>query len=154
MANDQPADSGPGALFTDLYELTMLQAYEAEGMTAPAVFELFFRQLPVDRTYVMAAGLDDVLDYIERLHFTADDLAWLQQQHFNETFLQTLRDFRFTGDIYAVPEGTVVFENEPVLQVIAPLPQAQLIETYVLNQIHLQSVAATKATRLTPLARR
>src|SRR5687768_8782270 len=89
MTNDHPAGSGPGALFTDLYELTMFQAYAAEDMTAPAVFELFFRQLPADRTYVMAAGLDDVLDYIEGLRFTADDLAWLQQQHFNQAFLQT-----------------------------------------------------------------
>jgi nicotinate phosphoribosyltransferase len=130
----------------------MLQAYAAEGMTAPAVFELFFRQLPANRTYVMAAGLEDVLDYIEALHFTDDDLAWLQRQPFSETFLHTLRDFCFTGDIYAVPEGTVVFENEPVLQVVAPLPQAQLIETYVLNQIHLQSVAATKAARVVTAA--
>ena len=152
MAYGQPEQSGAGALFTDLYELTMLQAYEAEGMMAPAVFELFFRQMPADRTYVMAAGLNDVLDYVEGLRFTDDELSWLQRQPLSETFLQSLRNFRFTGDIYAVPEGTVVFENEPILQVIAPLPQAQLIETYVLNQIHLQSVMATKAARVVTAA--
>lgn len=152
MSNHKPPEVWTSALFTDLYELTMLQAYDAEGMTAPAVFELFFRQLPADRTYVMAAGLDDVLHYLETLRFTEDDLAWLQQQQFSQTFLHGLRDFRFTGDVYAVPEGTVVFENEPVLQVIAPLPEAQLIETYVLNQIHLQSVAATKAARVVTAA--
>ena len=153
IAHHKPPEVWTSALFTDLYELTMLQAYDAEGMTAPAVFELFFRQLPADRTYVMAAGLDDVLHYLETLRFTDDDLAWLQQQQqFSESFLHRLRDFRFTGDVYAVPEGTVVFENEPVLQVVASLPEAQLIETYVLNQIHLQSVAATKAARVVTAA--
>ena len=141
------------ALFTDLYELTMLQAYYAEGMTATAVFELFFRELPARRNYIMAAGLDDVLSYLEELRFTDDELAWLEQRgQFSEALLEALRHFRFTGDVYAVPEGTIVFENEPVVQVVAPLPEAQLVETYVLNQIHLQSVAATKAARVVTAA--
>jgi nicotinate phosphoribosyltransferase len=146
-------DPHASALFTDLYELTMLQAYDAEGMTAPAVFELFFRRLPPNRNYVMVAGLEEVLHYLEHVHFIDDELAWLRQRRqFSEAFLRTLQDFRFTGDVYAVPEGTIVFENEPVLQVCAPLPEAQLIETYVLNQIHLQSVAATKAARIVTAA--
>src|SRR5918999_5157749 len=141
------------ALFTDLYELTILQAYYAEGMTAPATFELFFRQLPENRSYVMAAGLDDVLSYIENLRFTDDDLTWLGALGlFSDSLIEQLRGFRFTGDVYAVPEGTIVFENEPVLQVIAPLPEAQLIETYALNQTHLQSVCATKAARIVTAA--
>lgn len=149
MGETAPFDPHHSALFTDLYELTMLQAYYAEHMTGRAVFELFFRKLPSRRNYVMAAGLDDVLTYLENLRFSADELAWLQQQQqFSEAFLRQLADLRFTGDVYAVPEGSIVFANEPVLQVIAPLPEAQLIETYVLNQIHLQSVAATKASRV------
>ena len=141
------------ALFVDLYELTMLQSYYAEGMTALAVFELFFRQLPARRHYTMVAGLDDVLHYLEHLRFTAEEVAWLRQrQQFSEAFLHRLADFRFTGDVYAIPEGTVVFATEPVLQVVAPLPEAQLIETYILNQIHVQSVAATKAARVVTAA--
>lgn len=141
------------ALFTDLYELSMLQAYAAEDMKAPAVFELYFRERPTDRNYIMAAGLDTVLDYLETLRISDDEVAWLrQQQQFAEQFLQQLRQFRFTGDVYAVPEGTVVFENEPVFQVVAPLPEAQFIETYVLNQIHVQSVAASKAARIVTAA--
>lgn len=153
MSHNDHFDPHHSALFTDLYELTMMQAYYAEGMTGQAAFELFFRKLPKSRNYVMAAGIDEVLNYLENVRFTDDDLAWLRQKgQFSEAFLQTLRDFRFTGDVYAVPEGTIVFENEPVVQVVAPMPQAQLVETYVLNQIHLQSVAATKAARVVTAA--
>jgi len=141
------------ALFTDLYQLTMLQAYYAERMTAPAVFELFFRKFPKQRNYVMAAGLNDALDFLENLRFSENELEWLRKNHpFKEEFLDRLREFRFTGDVYAVAEGTLVFENEPVLQVIAPLPEAQLVETYLLNQFHLQSLAATKAARVVTAA--
>jgi len=138
------------ALFTDLYELTMLGAYHAEDMTGTAVFELFFRELPPHRNYVVAAGLDAVLDYLESLRFTSADLAWLREfGGFDEAFLEWLTTLRFTGDVHAVPEGTVVFPNEPIIQVVAPLPQAQLVETYVLNQVHVQSLVATKASRIT-----
>lgn len=144
--NDNPHRS---ALFTDLYELTMLGAYYGEGMTGTAVFELFFRDLPRHRNYVVAAGLDDVLDYLEHLHFTQSDLDWLaDMEQFDDEFLRSLASLRFTGDVHAVPEGTVVFPNEPLVQVVAPLPQAQLVETYVLNQIHVQSLVATKAARV------
>src|SRR5262249_12928696 len=114
------------ALFTDLYCLTMAQAYDAEGMDRPAGFELFFRQLPADRNYFVAAGLDDVLTCLEHLRFTDDDLEFLRRQaSFTTRFLQRLGALRFTGDVYAVPEGTPVFPNEPLLQVVAPLFEAQ-----------------------------
>jgi len=149
MTRSSSFDPHRSALFTDLYELTMLQAYYAEGMQATAVFELFFREMPPQRNFIMAAGLEDVLAYLEGLQFTADDLAWLRTQGgFSDAFLESLRDFRFTGEVFAVPEGTVVFPHEPLIQISAPLPEAQLVETYVLNQIHLQSLAATKAARV------
>lgn len=147
-------DPHHSALFTDLYQLTMLQAYYAEGLTEDATFELYFRELPEHRNYVMAAGLEQVLDYLEELRFSEADLEWLDGLgQFSKTFLDTLRAFRFSGEVWAVPEGTVVFENEPVVQITAPLPEAQLVETFVLNQIHLQSVAATKAARVVTAAR-
>jgi nicotinic acid phosphoribosyltransferase len=153
MSVDQPIDTYHRALFTDLYELSMMQAYYADDMTATAVFELYFRELPTDRNYVMVAGLDDVLQHLETLHISDDEVAWLcQLRQFDEKFLQQLCNLRFTGDVHAMPEGTLVFENEPVLQVVAPLPEAQFIETYVLNQIHVQSVAASKAARIVTAA--
>ncbi len=149
MVGSPQFDPHHSALFTDLYQLTMLQAYYAEGMTEDATFELYFRKLPKRRNFVMAAGLEQVLDFLEELHFSETDLEWLDGLgQFSKDFLDTLRAFRFSGEAWAVPEGTVVFENEPVVQITAPLPEAQLVETFVLNQIHLQSLAATKATRL------
>ncbi|MGA8258966.1 MAG: nicotinate phosphoribosyltransferase [Arenicellales bacterium] len=137
------------ALFTDLYELTMLAAYHAEGLSGTAVFELFFRELPGHRNYVVAAGIEDVLDYLEHLRFRESDIEWLAGLGtFDQGFLKALHDFRFTGDVHAVREGTVVFPNEPLLQIVAPIPEAQLVETYVLNQVHIQSLAATKAARI------
>ena len=141
------------ALFTDLYELTMAQAYHAEGMDQLAVFELTFRQLPPSRSFIVAAGFTDVLDFLTDLHFTDDDLSYLRGRgEFTDEFLTCLGSLRFSGDVYAVPEGTVVFPNEPLLQVIAPIIEAQLIETFVLNQIHFQSIAATKAARVVAAA--
>ena len=141
------------ALFTDLYELTMLQAYFEEGMTEEAVFSLFVRRLPARRNYLLACGLDNVLDYLENLRFGDDDLAYLASLgKFSDRFLGWLRDFHFTGDVYAVPEGTPIFPNEPLLELVAPLPQAQLVETLVMNQIHLQTVLATKAQRVVTAA--
>jgi nicotinate phosphoribosyltransferase len=145
----QPHGSGGAALFTDLYELTMAQAYDAEGMDRQAVFELYFRRMPERRGYIVAAGLADVLAYLEDWRFSADDLDYLRGQgSFRESFLERLRDMRFTGDVYAVPEGTPVFPYEPLVQVVAPVIEAQLIETYLLNQVHLQSVVASKAARV------
>ena len=137
--NPLPAE----ALFTDLYELTMAQAYQAEGMDQLAVFELAFREMPRNRNYVVAAGF----------HFSAGEIDYLRANgEFSEVFLNALERLRFTGDVNAVPEGTLVFPNEPLLQVIAPIAEAQLIETFVLNQIHFQSIAATKAARVVAAA--
>ncbi len=141
------------ALFTDLYQLTMAQAYDAEQMNGTAVFELFFRRMPPTRNYYVAAGLEDVLAYLENLHVTDDDLAYLREQgQFSEKFLARLKQLRFDGDIYAMREGTAVFANEPLVQVVAPIFEAQLIETVVLNQMHFQSIAATKAARVVSAA--
>jgi nicotinate phosphoribosyltransferase len=142
------------ALFTDLYEVTMAQAYMAERMSGTAVFETFFRKLPHGRSYVMAAGLSDVLDFLEAFEFRQADIDYLRRLRlFTEEFLQSLSKVRFTGDVWAVPEGTVVFPNEPIVQVIAPILEAQLAETFVVNQIHLQSVIASKAARVVEAAR-
>ncbi len=141
------------ALFTDLYELTMLQAYHEEGLHEPAVFSLFVRRLPHRRNYLLACGLDTILEQLEGLRFESSDLDYLVSlERFSDQFLRWLEDFRFTGSVHAVPEGTPVFANEPILEVTAPLPEAQLIETLVMNQIHLQTVQASKAARLVTAA--
>jgi nicotinate phosphoribosyltransferase len=140
-------------LFTDLYQLTMLQAYLDEGMTESAVFSLFVRRLPAQRTFLLACGLETVLQQLEELHFTEDDCAYLASLRlFSEGLLDWLRGFRFSGDVFAVPEGTPVFANEPILEIVAPLPEAQLIETLVMNQIHLQTLLASKAARVVAAA--
>ena len=142
------------ALFTDLYQLTMPQAYFEEGMTERAVFSLFVRRLPRNRSFLIACGLDTILDYLETLRFTQHDLAYLDTlSMFSDRFLSWLADFRFTGDVYAVREGTPVFANEPILEVEATLPEAQLIETFVLNQVQLQTMLASKAHRVVTAAR-
>jgi nicotinate phosphoribosyltransferase len=141
------------ALFVDLYELTMPQAYLEEGLTADAVFMLFVRRLPKGRNHLLACGLDTVLDYLERLRFSDEALAYLASLgRFSGRFLSWLSDFRFTGDVYALPEGTPFFADEPILEVVAPLPQAQLVETLVMNQIHLQTLLASKAQRVVTAA--
>ena len=137
------------ALLTDLYELSMLEAYAARGMNGSAVFELFFRRLPPERGFLLAAGLDQALTFLETVRFSADDLAWLRETgRFAPGFIDSLAGFRFTGDVDAVPEGTSVFADEPVLRVTAPLPEAQLVETRLLNIIHFQTVIASKAARM------
>ena len=141
------------ALFIDLYEVTMAQAYVVEQISGTAVFETVFRKLPHGRSYLMAAGLSDVLDFLEALRFDQEDLQYLREMGtFTDEFLQRLAEVRFTGDVWAAPEGTVVFPNEPIVQVMAPILEAQLVETFVVNQIHLQSVIATKAARVVDAA--
>lgn len=136
------------ALLTDLYQLTMLQAYWYEGMEETAVFELFVRQLPPNRNFLVAAGLEQALEYLENLAFSDAECAFLAQSgFFDPAFIDRLRTFRFTGDIYAMPEGTVFFANEPILRVVAPLPQAQLVETRLINLLHFQTLIASKAAR-------
>jgi len=148
-----PAASGPSALLTDLYQLTMIQAYLDHGKTQAAVFEFFVRKLPPRRGFLMAAGLDTALDYLEGLRFSDADLAWLASSgRFSRDLIDHLRDLRFSGDVHAMPEGTVFFANEPILRVVAPLPQAQLVETRLVNILHYQSLIATKAARLKLLA--
>ena len=141
------------ALFTDLYELTMLQAYFEEAMAAPAVFSLFVRRLPKQRNYLLAAGLDPLLGYLETLSFTDEDIRYLASlERFSTRFLERLRNLRFTGDVWAVPEGTPVFANEPILEIEAPLPEAQLVETLVMNQVHVHTLLASKAARVVAAA--
>jgi nicotinate phosphoribosyltransferase len=142
------------ALFTDLYELTMAQAYRAEGMAAKAVFELAYRKLPEHRNYIVAAGLADALRFLAQFQFTKDELDWLSGQPvLSESFVASLVDLRFTGDVYAMPEGTPVFPHEPLLQVVAPITEGQLVETALLNLIHFQSLALTKAERIVRAAK-
>jgi nicotinate phosphoribosyltransferase len=140
-------------LLTDFYELTMMQAYhqsaKESGQNQRAVFDMFYRENPCGNGYSVAAGLAQLIDYIKNLHFNDDDIEYLRSvKTFREPFLAYLKDFRFTGDIYAVPEGTVVFPGEPLIRVDAPLAEAQFIETALLNIINHQSLIATKAARV------
>jgi nicotinate phosphoribosyltransferase len=135
-------------LLTDLYQLTMLQGYFEERMEETAVFEFFVRKLPPERNFFIAAGLESLLVYLEELRFRPEELAWLSGTgRFSKTFIDYLSRLRFAGDVDAMPEGTVFFPNEPIVRVTAPLPQAQLIETRLINLLHLQILIASKAAR-------
>ena len=136
-------------LLTDLYQLNMLQAYLDHGKTDTAVFEFFVRRLPARRGFLMAAGLEQALDFLENLQFSNDEINWLRQNYrFTDRFLDYLTRLRFTGDVDAIPEGTIFFANEPIIRVTAPLPEAQLVETRLINILHFQSVVASKAARM------
>jgi len=136
-------------LLTDLYELTMMQGYYAKGQNEKVIFDVFFRQNPSNNGYSVCAGLDQVIDYIKNLNFTYEDVDYLRGLGiFNEDFLHYLSGFHFSGDIYAIPEGTVIFPKEPILKVIAPIMEAQLVETAILNIINHQSLIATKTSRV------
>ena len=135
------------ALITDLYELTMAASYLRRGMTAPATFSLYVRGLPSDRGFLVAAGIDDCLDYLEGFRFEDQDLEWLAHHGFSLETVDALRDLRFTGDVEAVEEGRVILAGEPLIEVTAPLPEAQLVETSLLNHVTFQTAVATKATR-------
>lgn len=135
-------------LLTDLYQLTMLQAYFDQGMTDTAVFEFFVRKLPAGRNFLLAAGLAQVLDFLSDLRFTEKELDWMAGcGRFHSRFIESLRALRFTGDVQAMPEGTVFFADEPILRVVAPLPQAQLVETRLINLLQFQTLVASKAAR-------
>lgn len=137
------------ALATDLYELNMVQAYRDRGEEGEAVFEFFVRRLPERRGFLLAAGLEDVLTYLETLRFGAEEIDWLKQSgRFRANLIDYLAGFRFTGDVHAIPEGTVCFPNEPLVRITAPLPQAQLIETRLINILHFQTMVASKAARM------
>ncbi len=137
-------------LLTDLYELTMMQGYFKEkDANETVIFDMFYRNNPHGNGFAVCAGLDQVIEYIRDLHFDKSDIAYLRSVGiFEEDFLEYLRDFRFTGDIYAIPEGTVVFPREPLVKVTAPIMQAQLVETALLNIINHQSLIATKTERI------
>ena len=136
------------ALFTDLYELTMAQAFYQQGMFAQATYSLFTRQYPPNRAFLVAAGLEDVLDYLENLRFSPASLDYLCSIGiFDSNFVEYLKDLRFTGSVRAIPEGRLFFTDEPVLEVTAPIIEAQIAETFIINQINFQSLLTTKAAR-------
>jgi nicotinate phosphoribosyltransferase len=141
-------------LFTDLYELTMAQAFYQQEMSAPATFSLFIRSYPPHRAYFIAAGLEDVLEYLENLNFGADSLEYLRSTGmFTDDFLDHLGGLKFTGSVRAIPEGRLFFVNEPVLEVTAPIIEAQIAETFLINQLNFQTLLATKASRCVWAAR-
>jgi nicotinate phosphoribosyltransferase len=136
-------------LLTDLYQLTMLDAYRQTGMNGTAVFEMFVRRLPASRGFLMAAGLEQALDYLESLRFEESELGWLAGcGHFHREFVDWLADLRFEGEVWAMREGEVFFANEPILRVEAPIAQAQFVESRLINILHFQSLIATKAARV------
>jgi nicotinate phosphoribosyltransferase len=141
------------SLFTDFYELTMCASYFDNKNFELATFDLFIRRLPENRSYFLFAGLEEALQYLQSIKFTEEHLAYLKKQGFKEDFLDYLRGFRFTGDVWAVPEGTVAFPNEPLIRVTAPIIEAQLVETFLLNSVNLQTMIATKASRVVHAAK-
>jgi nicotinate phosphoribosyltransferase len=122
------------SLFTDLYELTMCASYFDNEKFEPATFDLFVRRLPENRGYLIFAGLEQILQFLESVKFNDEHLAYLKKKGFNSQFLEYLRDFKFTGDVWAMPEGTVAFPREPLIRVTAPIIEAQLVETFLLNK--------------------
>jgi len=137
----------PGALLTDLYELRMAASYLRHGMDAPATFSLFVRNLPPSRGFLVAAGVESCCEWLEQFSFEDEDLTFLASLGFDDATLASFSEFRFTGDVVAVPEGRIVFANEPNLEVTAPIAEAQLVETYLLNKVSLETMLATKAAR-------
>ncbi len=145
MGTDQPLSR---EIMTDLYELTMAASYFEQDMFAPATFSLMVREYPPKRSYLVCAGLDPLLDYLESFHFRPDDLDYLEQTSlFPDKFLQFLETLRFNGEVRAVPEGRIAFCDEPLVEITAPVMQAQLVETFVINSINLPTLVATKASR-------
>jgi nicotinate phosphoribosyltransferase len=141
-------NSETSLLLTDLYQLTMLQGYFERGMHETAVFEFFVRKLRPGRGFLVAAGLEQALDFLEQARFSAEELDWLRDTgRFSVGFLGWLAGWRFAGDVDAMPEGALFFPNEPILRVTAPLPQAQLVETRLINLLHFQTLIASKAAR-------
>jgi nicotinate phosphoribosyltransferase len=141
------------ALLTDLYQLAMTQAYIEHGKTGTAVFEFFARKLPPSRGFLVAAGLDQALDFLDGFKFSLGDIEWLEKtRRFDRNLLNYLADMRFTGDVHAMPEGTIFFPDEPILRVTAPLPEAQMAESRLINLLHFQTLIASKAARNVLLA--
>jgi len=135
-------------LLTDLYQLTMAEAYLYAGMEESAAFEFYVRDLPVNRGFLIASGLESVRRFLENLHFSSQDVAYLAQTgRFSKKLLDYLSRLRFTGDLYALPEGTVCFANEPLIRLVAPIPLAQLVETRLINLLHFETIISSKAAR-------
>lgn len=142
-------DDNSVALFVDLYELTMAASYHAHDLEGPATFDLVVRSLPQRRGYLAACGLDPALAYLESLHFDSSALEYLGSlELFTDSFLERLAGLRFTGEVWAIPEGELVFPNEPLVRVTAPIVEAQIVETFLLNCLGYQTMIATKATRV------
>ena len=133
-------------LLADLYQFTMLQSYLEQGMEEIAVFELFVRKLPPGRNFLIAAGLEQVIEFLENLRFSAEELDWLATR-FPPHVIRYLAQFRFDGDVHAMPEGTIFFPNEPILRITAKMPQAQLVESRIINLLHFETLIASKAAR-------
>jgi nicotinate phosphoribosyltransferase len=136
------------SLLIDFYELTMCASYFENNRNETATFDLFIRKLPPKRSYFIFAGLEQVLLFLENIKFDEDQIEYLRKQKFRSKFLEYLRNFKFTGDVWSVPEGTIVFPEEPLMRITAPIIQAQLIETFLLNTVNLQTMIATKAARV------
>ena len=145
------------ALATDLYELTMAAAYYDNKETAEATFELFVRSYPKNRSYLVAAGLEQAVEYLSQLRFKEEHIAFLKKhpnfKNVSKEFFDYLKNFRFNGDVWAIPEGTVFFTDEPILRVTAPIIEAQIVETYLLSLMNFETLIATKATRVVQSAR-
>lgn len=143
-----PAEIKTSAMLTDLYQLTMLQGYFDQGMKETAVFEFFVRKLPAKRNFLIAAGLEQALAFLEQVQFSPEELEWIAGYGpFRPAFIRHLETFRFSGDVYAMPEGTLFFPDEPILRVSAPIAEAQLVESRLINLLHFQTLIASKAAR-------
>jgi nicotinate phosphoribosyltransferase len=141
------------SMLTDLYELTMCASYFDNKKLEPATFDLFIRRLPPSRSYFLFAGLEQILRFLKKAKFDEDHIVFMKKQGFKDDFLDYLRNFRFTGEVWSIPEGTVVFPTEPLIRVTAPIIEAQIIETFILNTVNLQTTIATKASRVTNAAK-
>ena len=155
MTDARPTREHSG-LLTDLYELTMAAGYLQTGFDANATFELFVRHLPHRRNYLVAAGLEQVLDFLEHVNFTREEIEFLRRhpvfRNIREPFFEYLEKFRFAGDVWAMPEGTLAFAGEPLIRITAPIIEAQIMETYVLATISFQTMIASKAARVVTAA--
>src|SRR3989442_2897064 len=142
-------DLAASPLLTDLYQLNMLQAYLDRDEVKPAVFEFFMRKLPSRRGFLLTAGLEHALDYLSTVRFSDAELTWLKSTgRFGQNLIDYLKAVRFTGDVHAMPQGTAFLPDEPILRVTAPLPQAQLVETRLINILHFHGLIASKAVRV------
>src|ERR1700737_2192973 len=143
-----PSDAAMNALLTDLYELNMVASYLRRRMNGTATFSLFVRRLPATRGFIVAAGIESCLDFLEQMRFEEEDLSYLRDGlGFTAADVESFRRFRFTGEVWAMPEGRIAFAGEPLLEVTAPLPEAQLIETFLLNRVTYETTIASKAAR-------